>query len=156
MQKLNLHKSEYKLNEIKDLIQELVDKKIITLKEAEAINKWKIFNFTKSNIWKEMCEAKLVEREKPFYTNIPAKQIYGTDTEDSILVQGIIDLYYINQKDELVLVDYKTDYVENQDELITKYKTQLDLYKTALEEALNKKVSKKYIYSTYLDKEIKI
>ena len=156
LQKLNLHKSEYKLNEIKDLIQELVDKKIITLKEAEAINKWKIFNFTKSNIWKEMCEAKLVEREKPFYTNIPAKQIYGTDTEESILVQGIIDLYYINQKDELVLVDYKTDYVENQDELITKYKTQLDLYKTALEEALNKKVSKKYIYSTYLDKEIKI
>ncbi len=156
MQKLNLHKSEYKLNEIKDLIQELVDKKIITLKEAEAINKWKIFNFTKSNIWKEMCEAKLVEREKPFYTNIPAKQIYGTDTEESILVQGIIDLYYINQKDELVLVDYKTDYVENQDELITKYKTQLDLYKTALEEALNKKVSKIYIYSTYLDKEIKI
>ncbi len=156
LQKLNLHKREYKLDEIKDLIQELVDKKIITLKEAEAINKWKIFNFTKSNIWKEMCEAKLVEREKPFYTNIPAKQIYGTDTEDSILVQGIIDLYYINQKDELVLVDYKTDYVENQDELITKYKTQLDLYKTALEEALNKKVSKKYIYSTYLDKEIKI
>lgn len=156
LQKLNLHKREYKLDEIKDLIQELVDKKIITLKEAEAINKWKIFNFTKSNIWKEMCEAKLVEREKPFYTNIPAKQIYGTDTEDSILVQGIIDLYYINQKDELVLVDYKTDYVENQDELITKYKTQLDLYKTALEEALNKKVSKIYIYSTYLDKEIKI
>ena len=156
MQKLNLHKREYKLDEIKDLIQELVDKKIITLKEAEAINKWKIFNFTKSNIWKEMCEAKLVEREKPFYTNILAKQIYGTDTEESILVQGIIDLYYINQKDELVLVDYKTDYVENQDELITKYKTQLDLYKTALEEALNKKVSKIYIYSTYLDKEIKI
>ena len=156
LQKLNLHKREYKLDEIKDLIQELVDKKIITLKEAEAINKWKIFNFTKSNIWKEMCEAKLVEREKPFYTNIPAKQIYGTDTEESILVQGIIDLYYINQKDELVLVDYKTDYVENQDELITKYKTQLDLYKTALEEALNKKVSKIYIYSTYLDKEIKI
>ena len=156
LQKLNLHKREYKLDEIKDLIQELVDKKIITLKEAEAINKWKIFNFAKSNIWKEMCEAKLVEREKPFYTNIPAKQIYGTDTEESILVQGIIDLYYINQKDELVLVDYKTDYVENQDELITKYKTQLDLYKTALEEALNKKVSKIYIYSTYLDKEIKI
>ena len=34
------------------------------------------------------------------------------DLEEKILVQGIIDLYYINQQDELILVDFKTDYVE--------------------------------------------
>ena len=64
----------------------------------------------------------------------------------------------INQNNELVLLDYKTDYVENQDEktLIEKYKAQLDLYKKALENSLNRKVDKIYIYSTYLDKEIQI
>ena len=66
----------------------------------------------------------------------------------------MIDLFYINAQDEIVLVDYKTDFVENADEkiLINKYKTQLDLYRRALEYALNRKVTKTYIYSTYLDK----
>ena len=76
--------------------------------------------------------------------------------EEEILVQGIIDLYYIDKNNNLVLVDYKTDFVSQAQELIQKYKVQLDLYKKALEEALNKKVSKVYIYSTYLKKEIEI
>lgn len=74
------------------------------------------------------------------------------------MVQGIIDLYYINQKNEIVLVDYKTDYVEKGKEntLVEKYEKQLELYQKALEEALNKKVDKKYIYSVYLGKEIEM
>ena len=55
-----------------------------------------------------------------------------------------------------MLVDYKTDYVEKgkEEELLHKYNKQLELYKNALEEALNKKVNKVYIYSVYLEKEI--
>jgi len=73
-------------------------------------------------------------------------------------VQGIVDLYYINKNDEVILVDYKTDYVQNnnEQELIDKYKEQLNIYKRALEQALNKKVKEVYLYSIYLDKEIKI
>ena len=76
------------------------------------------------------------------------------ELEENILVQGIIDLYYINKNNELVLVDYKTDFVQNENELIEKYKVQLELYKTALEEALQRKVDKVYIYSTQLEKNI--
>ena len=67
-------------------------------------------------------------------------------------------MYYINENDELVLVDYKTDYVEesNENELIKKYEKQLELYQRALELATKKKVSKKYIYSVYLGKSLKI
>ena len=73
------------------------------------------------------------------------------------MVQGVIDLYYINSIGELVLVDFKTDYVENRDEniLIDKYRVQLDLYKKALRKALNREIDRVYIYSTFLDKEIK-
>ena len=74
----------------------------------------------------------------------------------SILVQGIIDLYYIDEKDNLVLVDYKTDFVQNENELVEKYSKQLEFYQRALEDALGKKVWKKYIYSVYLGKEIEI
>ena len=65
-------------------------------------------------------------------------------------------MYYINEKDELILVDYKTDYVKEEKELIEKYKVQLELYKKALEESLDRKVEKIYIYSTQLNKAIEI
>ena len=82
--------------------------------------------------------------------------MYKNDVKENILVQGIIDLYYINEKDELILVDYKTDYVKEEKELIKKYKVQLELYKKALEESLDRKVEKIYIYSTQLNKAIEI
>ena len=105
-----------------------------------------------------MCEAKTVEREKTFYINIPAKEIYKENVEEKVLVQGIIDLYYITKEDELILVDFKTDYVPNNDEkiLANKYNLQLKLYKKALESATGKQVNKTFIYSTYLEKEINI
>lgn len=55
-----------------------------------------------------------------------------------------------------MLVDYKTDRVESLEELIPKYKTQLDLYKQALEEALDRKVDEVYIYSVYKNQDIKL
>ena len=157
MQKLE-SKEEYDLDKIKELLEELASKKIITKNEKEQINPYKILEFTKSNIWNELKEAKEIYKEKPFYMNIDAKEIYNEETEEKILVQGIIDLYYITKDDKLVLVDYKTDYVEKGKEntLIEKYKKQLELYEKALEQALNKKVDKKYIYSVYLGKEIEL
>ena len=79
-------------------------------------------------------------------------------TKEKVLIQGIIDLYYINQNNEIVLVDYKTDYVEKgkEEELINKYKEQLKIYKQAIEKALNKKVKKIYLYSVYLNEAIKV
>lgn len=148
----------YDLQKVKDLIQDLLRREIITKKEAENINTYSILQFTKSAIWEELQQAKEIQREKAFYIQIPAKEIYQKELTENILVQGIIDLYYINKNGELILVDYKTDYVEkgNEKELVIKYRKQLDLYKQALEEALNRKVEKSYIYSTYLGKEIEI
>ena len=99
---------------------------------------------------------KLIEKEKPFYIQIPAKDIYMKDIDGEILVQGIIDLYYINKNDELILLDYKTDYAKTKEELINKYKVQLDIYKKALEESLQRKVNKVYIYSLHKFGEIEV
>lgn len=157
LQKLN-YKEEYNLEKLKNMVNNLVNKEIILPKEAESVNYNKILAFLSSNIWKEMQTAEVVEQEKAFYLNLKANEIYQNDAEDEILVQGIIDLYYITNNDELVLVDYKTDYVENNNEqsLEDKYNIQLEIYKKALEESLNRKVDKVYIYSTWLNKEIEI
>lgn len=157
MQKLN-PKEQYDLQKIQDLINDLEQKQIITEKEADAINVYKILEFTKSNIWEQLKTAKEIYQEKPFYINVPAKTIYEQEIDENVLVQGIIDLYYIDKDNNLILLDYKTDYVEKgkEYELIEKYKTQLELYKQALEQALHKKVDKTYIYSVYLGKEIEL
>ena len=157
MQNLD-EKVDYNLIKVKELINSLVEKQIITKIEADNINPFKILEFTKSEIWRELKTAKLIEREKPFYLNIPANTIYNEKIEETILVQGVIDLYYVNKNDELILVDYKTDYIEKNKkyELVNKYKKQLELYQEALEQSFNKKVSKKYIYSTCLGQAIEI
>ena len=149
---------EYNLEDVKELINDLEARKIITDKEKESINPWVILKFTKSNIWKELKEAKEYHKEEPFYINIPANEVIESTLDENILVQGIIDLYYVTKDGELVLLDYKTDFINEGEEqiLIDRHKPQLMLYKRALESGINKKVDKIYIYSTKLGKEILI
>lgn len=149
VQKLD-EKQEYTLEKIKDFINGLTDKNIISPKEAESINANTLYKYTKSDLWKELKEAKEIHKEQPFYINIPAREIYEEAEEsENILVQGIIDLYYINKDGKLILVDYKTDRVPNGDISILeeRYKVQLDIYKEALEEATGRKVDKATIWS---------
>ena len=87
----------------------------------------------------------------------------------------ISDIHYYNKKDLIHLnkvfdniKKIKPDFicipgdltdesnVYDEKYLVDKYSKQLELYKTALEQALKKSVSKVYIYSTFLDKSIKI
>ena len=77
-------------------------------------------------------------------------------TEENVLIQGIIDLYYIDENDNLILVDYKTDRNVDEDILKERYYNQLNLYKKALEKSMKRKVTKMYIYSTTLNKEVEI
>ena len=156
-QRLN-PKVDYNKEKISSMIEEMFNRGIINVKEKEAINQNKILYFTKSNLWKEIQNAKQVYKERPFYIEISAEEIQEENNDDKILVQGIIDLYFITNEDEIVLVDYKTDYVEegNEQELIDKYKKQLELYKTALENSLKKRVKKTCIYSVGLGKEIEL
>ena len=149
VQKLDETK-EYTKEELHDFVQNLKEKNIITKEEAESINIDILYNYTKSKLWEELKNAKEIHKEVPFYINVPARAIYDEAEENSqILVQGIIDLYYIDKDDNLILVDYKTDYVPNGNikVLEEKYKVQLDLYKKAIEEAIGKKVSKAMIWS---------
>ena len=150
------HTRDYTRADIDNFVKDLVDRNIITELEGNAINKYKLAEYTKSNLWYELKQAKKVYKEQPFYINLKSGEIYNDDSNENVLVQGIIDLYYINNKDEIILVDYKTDWVEEGEEqsLVNKYTKQLELYARALEKSLDQNVSKKYIYSVRLNKMI--
>ena len=160
VQKMN-EKEEYDLLKIQDLIEELETKELISSTEADCIDANRLLEYTKSNLWQELKEAKEINKEKAFYINVKASKLYdniSNEIDENILVQGVIDLYYIDKNDNLVLVDYKTDYVEKGKEelLVEKYKEQLNLYKEALEKSLNRKVKNMGIYSLYLNQFIQI
>lgn len=149
-------RQDYNIEDLKKLVQGLVFNEIITEKEAESIDVNILYKYVKSELFEELRQAKKIYKEQPFYINVPVKELYKDvgDTQEKILVQGIIDLFFINNKDELVLIDYKTDYVEKGKESVIKerYKVQLELYKNALEKSFNKKVSRAQIYLAQLRK----
>ena len=145
-------KKDYEKKDIIDLIESLVEKQIITKEEAEEIPVEYIVNYTNSKLYKELKDAIEIHKEQPFYISIPTKEIYKEAKEQNsnkkVLVQGVIDLYYINKDNELKLVDFKTDYIPKgkEQEIRDKYKIQLQIYKQALEKALNKKVVSSEVY----------
>lgn len=149
VQKLD-EKRNYTNADIKDFVEDLYRRNIISQNELKNINTEILYKYTQSKLFEELKEAKEIHKEEPFYINLPAKDIFDEAAEDEmILVQGIIDLYYIDKNGNLILVDYKTDYVPNGDvsKLEEKYKVQLELYKKALEGALKRKVDKAMIWS---------
>ena len=147
-------KQEYTLEKIQDMINTLKEKVLITEAEAEAINKEKLLKYTKSELWQDLKQAKQIYKKQPFYINIKASTVYDNiepENDENILVQGVIDLFYINKNDEIVLVDFKTDYIDDGQEimLIEKYKKQLEIYKIALEQSLKEVLAKSH-YTAYI------
>lgn len=115
----------------------------------------------------DAARAGLLYKEQPFVLGVDADVIYPEwkeaaqgqnpvgiqETQETILVQGIIDVYF-EEEDGLVLLDYKTDRVNSAEELKEKYHAQLDYYAQALEKLRDKPVKEKIIYSFGLRKEM--
>ncbi len=119
----------------------------------------KIMDFMHSDIAKRMVEAKrksLLFKEQPFVLAVDANRINDEyPEEEKILVQGIIDVFF-EENGELVVLDYKTDRVKTEKELIKRYQTQLEYYGEALEKLTGKKVKEKQMYSFALKKSVPI
>ena len=72
-----------------------------------------------------------------------------------ILVQGIIDVFW-EEDDGIVLLDYKTDRVDSEEQLMVRYEKQLELYKNAIEASYGAKVKEVLIYSFALERSINL
>ena len=146
-----LQKLDFNTLNIEETISVLTDDVIIRKSIMNKLNR-----FIKTSLFGEIKNAKKVFKETSFNLNLTAKEVYNIESNESVMIQGIIDLYFIDEKDDIVLVDYKTDNVKDSEELILKYKAQLAYYKRALEDITGKKVKKTVIYSLKLEKEISI
>lgn len=144
---------DYTLEASKDnvtgFIQEQLESGRLREKEEQYLEIEGILLFLNSPLGLRMSESARINalyKEQPFVMGIPAREIYGHDSEEVIILQGIIDVY-LNEEDGITIIDYKTDRVKDIMVLKERYETQLNLYAKAVEQITGKKVKEKIIYS---------
>lgn len=143
-------------------------------KEKEVLKEEIFIPFFMSDIYKRILESREVQKEENFYFLISENELKAflngeeinenlnknSSENEKILIQGIIDLYFIDKNEDIILIDYKTDGSKNnwdlETQLISNYSKQLKLYSLILEKKYNKKVKEIYIYSVTLKKFIRI
>ena len=140
-------------------MKNLAEKKVIPEEYPGSVWSGDVTRFIGSPLGQRMAKAyregKLM-REKPFMMGIPASELDSRFPDrETVLIQGIIDAWFF-EGDDIILMDYKTDKVDREEELAERYSIQLDYYKRALEAATGKKVKEIYIYSFKFGKDIEL
>ena len=93
------------------------------------------------------ARAGRLHREQPFVLGLPASRLREDfPSEETIMIQGIIDAFFA-EEDGLVLVDYKTDHVENGQQLADRYRTQMVYYAQTLASVYHRPVREIILYA---------
>lgn len=124
-------------------IDKLVEDGLMTERQAELVDANKVQSILKLDIFNKIKNSKLLKEQK-FCHLVPANKLFGGNEERKVLVQGICDLIAIDG-DSAVLIDYKISTIESDEDIVKAYKTQMELYKNAIEEVMKLKVKGVYI-----------
>ncbi len=114
---------------------------MLTPEERALIHLPSLLHFFQSPLGARALEAEQVHREWGFNLRLP-------EVSESIL-QGVIDLCFL-EENAWVLVDFKTDRVQDVHELEPLYQAQMKIYKMALEKSTPYPVGESILYSLSL------
>ena len=131
-----------KINNIED-IDLLLKKDMLTDGYFEKIDK----SLLLKNILqiKNVLNGQFAMKEKEFIMSATLKELGIASGKDKIIVQGIVDLFSLGEKN--ILIDYKYTSQKNSEKIKEKYLKQINLYERAIEKAFNKKLDEKFILS---------
>ena len=159
MELVDFSKAPFTYGEWESVLTEMTASGRLSERQKDCIYIKKMQEFMQSDIAKRMktaAKAGNLHKEQSFFLGVPANIVKPEyPAEEMMLVQGIIDVYF-EEADGLVLVDYKTDFVQTGQELADRYKIQMQYYTRALEQALGKKVKDIILYSFALGKEVRL
>ncbi len=132
--------------------ERLCENGFITSKQFDMLNVAKLDAFFGTPVYHSIKSAVNVYRELRFNLSTSAKDVIDgvPDTDDFVLVQGVIDCFIENIDGTYTVIDFKTDNVkpENAATVLTeRYRNQLKLYSRAVEDMTGQKVSKAIIFS---------
>ncbi|SKC07443.1 DNA helicase/exodeoxyribonuclease V, subunit A [Lachnospiraceae bacterium] len=144
---------------VKKYLNRLMKEKRFSVESRRKMREIDFVEFGRSELAERMRiadEEQKLFREQPFLIGRPASELDPDFPSDEMIqIQGIIDAFFEEEKG-LVLVDYKTDRVSDEEILIDRYREQLRLYAEALEQLTGKKVVEKLIYSVSLRRVISL
>jgi ATP-dependent helicase/nuclease subunit A len=152
MQHLDI-KNAATIEDIQQQVERMQSNELLTEEQSKTIKAARLLKFTASSLGQRMAAAE-INREVPFNMEISCTDIYkdldaAVYGQHKVMLQGVIDCYF-EEEDGLILVDYKTDYVKDNEDLIKeRYRIQIDCYTKALESITGKKVVERYIYLFY-------
>ncbi len=146
--------------------QTLCDNGFIPKEYEDLINGKQIERFVnESKLFNDMLEAEVTDRiwrEFRFNVKLSARNLSSDPLvqQEKVLVQGVIDCLFEDKNGDLILVDYKTDRL-NPDEdfktiLLDRYADQLTYYRRACKKLFGKSVKKTLIYSVYLNETVTV
>ena len=135
----------------------LVNEGILAPAEAEVISVERVLAFFTSDLGRRMTASHRVERELPFNHRVSARELIGADTDETMLLQGIIDCCFL-EDGQWVLIDYKTDFVPNgkAKQAAAKHRRQLILYRNALEALTGAPVKEMYVHFLGIGESVRI
>lgn len=138
-------------------LKRLQEECYLTAEQANAVDLKHVRAFFASKIVRRILASNRVLREYRFTVEITAgtirPELTGEMRNQPVVLQGAVDCAF-EENGALVLVDYKTDRAANSKELLERYRAQLALYKLALEQCTDFRVSECLLYSFELDTEI--
>ncbi len=128
-------------------IDKLVKAQIINPEHQKIVSRRaeSIANFFSSEIGQKVTHAQEVYRELPFSFFVDAKSTKIFDSNEKILVQGIIDLIF-KFNGRWYLVDYKTDRNNSDEHFQKEYHEQIKYYVKAVETVTKIKIDEQYLY----------
>lgn len=142
-----------------DEISKLINEYKFTENEASVIEENDIKTFFESDVAKRLLASDTIFKEYEFSVLKPAGDFYPDLPEhlknEQVIIQGKFDCAFL-EKDGAVLIDYKTDKITDENTLVSIYKGQLDIYKTALEECIEVPVKEVYLYSFKMGRFVKV
>jgi len=138
-------------NNLENEILRLTENAFITREQADSLNRESLSELFNSDFADRMFNSDKIYRELKISSFVKARDIEDIDSDEEILIQGISDCVF-EENGELVLVDYKTDRVKSEKQLLSMYENQIAFYKNAVAKALGKNVKEAVLYSFKLGK----
>jgi ATP-dependent helicase/nuclease subunit A len=142
---------------VREQIAKMVNEELLTYEQAESVDVRSVVAFFATDIGKRLLKAQHIYREIPFSLSLAASEVYGLEGKaerENVLIQGVVDCMFEDEAG-LVLIDFKTDAITNRfpgglDQakavLEKRYRTQVDLYRRAIEQIWKKEVKECYLY----------
>jgi len=141
----------YSTKTVKEQAESMLETGILNNEEFDALPIESIEKFINSPFGKRLSSSKEIARERSFCQIIPFDE-----TGDEALVQGIIDCYFFEGED-IILLDYKTDIIRNNlNDHVLHHTPQLKMYKYALEQLYPGKTVTPYIHFFDIDETVEI